>query len=1025
MLTCTLAMAQRDVSGRVVNEKGDAIPFASVKVKGKNTGTSADGDGKFSFKANIGETIIVSYQKIQKEYDIKNLQMGDLSLNVLNKGNELVTVTGTLGRVVQKKELGYSTAKISNDLLTQSSPISIASGLQGKVSGVNIATINNGVFADVKINLRGIRSLTGDNNPMFLLDGSPTPISYLASINPNDIIDLNIIKGSAGAGIYGPEARNGVIIVTTKKGGRTEKATITVSNTTQLEKIAFLPKFQTQFGSGGYGDFIPYENWSWGPAYDGAIVDLGRPLADGSQQKGIFTALPGERQAFFNTGITTQNDLSFAVKDFFLSVQDANIKGSVPDDVNRRTGIRVNASKEYGRIKIGYGVNYIQTNYNIFDDNAMSNYNTANNVGLNGGLMNLIFNTPAHIPITSYKDFKNNPYAGYNGYFNDYGLNPYFAIDNWRLKGRNDEIISNLNLNFKVNNWLNLTWRGSGNARFDNRQSTSKGEIPSAYARSARSFKDVPGTVTETSIRTSRVQSEFYATASKSFNNIKVGGVLGHSYRQDEAKTNRLGVSNLVVPELYNVGNRTGEIINPLNTFSLKRLNAVYGSLNFGYKGWANVEVTGRYEQTSVLDNSSNSYFYPGVNVSLVLSEAIEALQNSNTISYLKLRALWNKTANAEIAPYSLSPTFGQASGFPYGSLAGFTAGNRTFDPLLKPEFIDSKELGFELSLLKNKINLEVSAYKQDNTDQIIPISLSSTTGYTSANVNAASFINKGLEIDLKLTPFLKLGDFNFSINANASYNTTEVTKVFQGLDRVSIGGFTNLAENFAIVGQPAYVFLATDYLRDNSGHVIVNSATGYPSKDPTTRQFGRSNPLWTLGLSPTLRYKGLSFSVVGEYKGGHSAYNSIGNDMAWTGVSAATAKNGRQRFVFPNSVIADPANPGKYITNTNVTVSNVNDFYTGVFRDVASNFITSAASWRIREVALSYDFNMTRSKLNKVIKGASVSVNARNLFLWVPKSNEYSDPDFNFTSGNVSGVTTSQINPPTRIIGANLTITF
>ncbi len=1024
MLTCTLAMAQqRDVSGRVVSDKGEAIPFASVKIKGKNTGTTADADGRFVLRATIGETLVVSSQKNQKEFEITSLQIGDLALPVSALSNEVVVVTGTLGISRQKKELGYSTTKIGNELLTQASPVNVANGLQGKVSGVNIASINNGVFNDVKINFRGIRSLTGDNNPMLLLDGAPTPLSYFSSLNPNDIVDVNLIKGTAGAMIYGPEARNGVLIVTTKKGGKSDKPVITVSNTTQFENIAFLPKFQSQFGSGGYGDYIPFENWSWGPAYDGSIRDLGKPLENGDQQKVVYAAKPSERRKFFNTGITTQNDISFSVKDFFLSVQDAKIRGIVPDDVNRRTSLRLNTGREYGRLKVGFGINYIQQNFDVFDDNAMSNYNAGLNVGLNGGLMNLIFNTPSHIPITSYKDFKNNPFATYSGYFNDYGHNPYFALDNWRLKGRRDELVTNMNLNFKVNSWLNLTWRGSGNARFANSSNTSKGEIPTPYSITNRSFKAVPGAVGESSSRTSRAQTEFFASINKTFNDWKVTSLLGHVYRQNDSKATNSNAGNLVVSELFAFGNRTGELQGS-NPFSRTRLNAFYGSLGFGYKGWANVEFTARYEKTSVLDPSQNSYFYPGVSASLVLSDAVEVLKNSSKISYLKLRALWNKTANADIAPYSLAAVFGQASGFPYGNLPGFTAGNATANPLLKPEFIDSKEIGMEISFLRNKINFEVSAYTQDNTDQITPVQVSSATGYTNLTVNAASFTNKGLDFDLKLTPLVKMGDFNLSFNVNASYNDSKVTKVYEGLDRIFIGGFTDAA-NYAIVNQPAFVFLAADYLRDDKGRVIVNAGTGYPSQNPETKQFGRTAPLWTVGLSPTIRYKGFSFTVVGEYKGGHYAYNSIGDDMAWTGVSAATARNGRQRFVFPNSVIADPANAGKYIPNTNITISNVNDFYTGVYRDVASNFITSAASWRVREVALAYDFDLSRSSFKKVIKGASLSINARNLLLFVPKSNEYSDPDFNFTTGNAGGVTTSQINPPTRIIGANITITF
>jgi hypothetical protein len=250
----------------------------------------------------------------------------------------------------------------------------------------------------------------------------------------------------------------------------------------------------------------------------------------------------------------------------------------------------------------------------------------------------------------------------------------------------------------------------------------------------------------------------------------------------------------------------------------------------------------------------------------------------------------------------------------------------------------------------------------------------------------------------------------------------------------VFAGGFDNFASNYAIVGQPAFVFNATDYLRDSvTGRVIVDPATGYPSQDPNTKTFGRTMPLWIVGLSPSISWKGLNLSVVGEYRGGHYAYHNIGPDMAWTGISYATGRNNRERFVFPNSVYDDGT--GKYVTNTDVTIANVNDFYTGVYRDVASNFITSAASWRIREVSLGYSIPTGILGNQKIIKGATFTLNARNLALWLPKTNEYTDPDFNFSgsgnnftntgNSNSSGVNTSQINPPSRIFGANITLTF
>lgn len=1024
MLFSAFAFAQvRTVTGQVKDKKGSPVPFANISIKGTNTGVSADEKGNFRIDAQPGQVLVVSSTGFTpQESTIGTDAVISVIMEEGVKDIQEVVVTA-LGIQRQKKELGYATTRVSNAEVNKGSAVNIANGLQGKVSGLNVTTVNNGVFEDVKINLRGIRSLTGNNNPLLVIDGVPVDLRFLSSLNPNDVNEVTVLKGASSAALYGPDARNGVILVTTKKGTRADKPVVTLSSSVQMSSISFFPKFQNEFGAGGYGEYTPYENWSWGPAYDGSIKPIGHELPDGSIQEVTYSALKDERKKFFNTGVTFQNGVSLAAKDFFISIQDANIKGIVPDDENRRTGIRVNTSKEYGRFRVGFNVNYIQSNYNIFNDVAMGDYHRSMNVGLNGGLMNLIFNTPAHIPIRSYKDFENNKFADYNGYFNDYGLNPYFAMDNWRQKGKNEDLITNIDLTYKATNWLSFTYRAAATVQNITATATSKGEIPTAYGLS-RSFTSIPGSVDERSYRASRISSEITANFTKTFGDFKLSAIAGQYVRQTDTKDNRVGGNNLVVPELFNPGNRTGELTGSSST-SRTRLNSYFGSVGLNYKGWANVEVTGRNDKVSVLSPDNNSYFYPAVNGSLVVSDLVTVLSNSRVISYLKVRGGWNKTGNADVDPYLLSPTYAPASGFPYGSLPGFTAENTTTDPRLKPEFINSTEVGFELGLLRNRINFEATYFYQDNTDQIVSVRVSDATGFKNTRVNAASFVNKGVELDLKLTPLVPFRNGRVDVKVNATYNETEVTSVYQDLKELFIGGFDNFAGNYAIVGNPAFVFKATDYMRDEQGRVIVDAGTGYPVADPNTATFGRTQPQWIVGINPTVNWKNFNFSVLAEYRGGHMAYHGIGSDMAWTGVSAATAANHRERFVFPNSVYEDPSSPGKYIANTDVAIANVNDFYTGVYRDVASNFLTSAASWRIREAAISYEVPAKFLGKQNIIKGLDIAVNARNLFLWVPKSNVYTDPDFSFSTGNSSGVNVSTINPPVRTYGASVNVRF
>src|SRR5262245_60256241 len=292
ILCCsTLVLAQqRQITGKITDKNGQPVSGATIQIRGTNTGTSAGTDGSFTINAKTGDVLEISAVNFANTTMTVGTAstIGTVSLEA--KVNVMTEVVVTaLGIQRQKKELGYSTARVSSAELTKAKAVNVANGLQGKVSGLNITTVNNGVFEDVKINLRGIRSLTGNNNPMLLLDGMPVSLGYLSSLNPNDINDINVLKGSSAAAIYGPDARNGVLVVTTKRGSRNDVPIVTVSNSTQLSSVSFYPKFQYQFGSGGYGDYIPYENWSWGPEFDGTVRDLGRPLEDGSQQKVVYS----------------------------------------------------------------------------------------------------------------------------------------------------------------------------------------------------------------------------------------------------------------------------------------------------------------------------------------------------------------------------------------------------------------------------------------------------------------------------------------------------------------------------------------------------------------------------------------------------------------------------------------------------------------------------------------------------------------------------------------------------------------
>jgi len=358
VLSGSLAFSQSEVvTGKVTDQAGQPVPFATVRVKGTKIGTSADADGNFTIKANSNEILVISGTGITgKEFPVGDGK--NLNIVVAHQAAAMAEVVVTsLGIQRQAKELGYATATVSNKTLTEAKSVNIAQGLNGKVSSLNITTVNSGVFENAKINIRGIRSLTGNNQPMLVVDGAPTPLGYLSSIPPDDVQDVTILKSSASAALYGPDAVNGVLVITTKKG--TRRPTVTVNSTVQAQNVSFFPKLQKDFGMGAgeivnpngtYG-YVPYENQQYGPKFDNSIQPIGPVLENGDQQSGPYNnAHYQDKIKFWNTGLTVQNSVSVSGEDFYLSLEDANIKGLEEDGVGEKDR-KKKKKKENSRIE--------------------------------------------------------------------------------------------------------------------------------------------------------------------------------------------------------------------------------------------------------------------------------------------------------------------------------------------------------------------------------------------------------------------------------------------------------------------------------------------------------------------------------------------------------------------------------------------------------------------------------------------------------------------------------------------------
>ena len=1022
----------RTVTGRVLaSDTGGPLDVASVAVRGFTTlGTYTDENGRFSIAnvpANATTIVIGTVGYVTQEIDITGRNSIEVTLQSDAVSLNEIVVTA-LGIQRQSKELGYATAKIGSEDLTGARGSDASSALIGKVSGLQINLSGYGLDAATRVTLRGSRSFRGNNQAMLILDGVPADLDMLQRLNPNDIDNVSVLKGGSAAALYGSSAANGVIYVTTKRGDR-GRPRITYSFTTRIsDATAYLPKWQTRFGGGadhpttGLPDYDPTENQQYGPEYDGSTVEIGSPLYDptnptgpGRQLYGIYSAKNGTRESFYKLGVELQNNISYASGDenssFFFSYQRVDATTQTPGDKGVRQNIRFSGAKKYGIIKLSATMNY----------NSSRNQTATNSTAGIYALMSMGVDRDLRL----YKDWRNteggrpDEWVGSN-YYN----NPYFEVDMARRDRRQDRFSTNVDLTVQPLKWLTLVGRASVNVNTTvSEDRTYAWNYNTAWAsKVSRSFGSAKrySSLSTSNANSQQVSLDFMAqTENRLTKDLMMNGLLGWSARDNFSANRAVSGSNFALDDFFNVKNRTGEL-GGSNSWEQRRNISAYGSLRFGFKKWAFLELTGRNDWTSLLAPANWSFFYPGANASVVLSDAIPSIKNEY-ISHLKVRATAAKTGTVNMDVYNLYDLANPASNYPYGSLSSYTISANIRNPYIKPEFTTEFEVGAEIGFLKDRITLEAAVYQATTNNQTVNVSIPYSSGYATMYMNAGEMRGRGLELDLRLTPLFKIGDFRWNMSANFTMQESVVTEIYGGLDEFAYN--SSYGNFFAAVGQPYPWFKASDWLRDDQGRVVVNANTGYPSTAPGLVDIGTTVPKHILGVSSRLRWKGFELNVTADYRGGHIARFQQESDMLFQGTSYVSSLMGRQRFVFPNSVVEVN---GNYVPNTAITTnSGGRNFWTSAYSSVAYSQIASASSWKIRELSLRYDLPEKLLSRTKIIQGASISFVANNLAMWTPKTNYWGDPDMYSTgSGNAPGYQ-SMGRSGTRTFGFDVTVRF
>jgi len=1015
-------------------DDGSPLPGVNVILKGTTNGTGTDSEGNYTINVpSTGGTLVFSFIGLtSQEIEIGTKTKIDAQMaSDVTQLNEVVVTAG--GLVVQRRELGNMATTVQASDITQGKAANAVAGLQGKVPGLLVSAVSSGVNPNYRVVLRGNRSLLGNNQALLVLDNIITPIEVLGNLNPEDILDIQVLNGAGAAALYGSDASNGALIVTTKRGVA-GKAEIKIAQTTTLERVSYLPQLQEEFGSGTTPDtppvYTPYENQQYGPRFDGTMREIGKPLADGSIQTTPYSATNG-RNGFWEPGMMNQTDLSMSSGDdkgsVFAALQYFKQNSTVPYDKYNRYSFRVNLDRSISeKVKLLVSTNYVAGKYDISwqTGNAFTN----------------VLMSPANVDIRKYEDWRNDPFSNPNGYYNEYFDNPYFTLANNREDRRDNYLQAAFDIRWNPIKPLTFTARlGLSNRNNYRKQYTGK-FIYSDYTKSisGSSKTDDVGFVSDDNRTRNQLVGDLLAEYNtKLGDNFSMTLVGGFQSRENTDKWLGVSANGLVISGVYNTTNaqnNIGGVLMGNQIMNERNLRAtqfgVYIDGRFGFKEWAYLHFTGRNDWRSVLAKENRSFFYPAVDVSIILSDAISSLKESNLIDALKIRGGYSKVGQVNIDPYQLASTFNPGYGYPFASGGGFGLSNLLVSPDLEPEMTTSLEAGFDLDLKKYSANIGATVYQSSTVDQTIPIQISSASGFNEFLTNVGEVENKGFEGYLQFTPIETATGFRVSLRGTYTFNQNEVISLSQGSDLLILPNSVGNARVVAKVGAPFPFLQVTKYTRTDDGKVIVNPYTGFPSTDGSYHDAGTTAPTQIVGLTGEVKYKNFKLAATAEYRTGHVVYNSITTAFDFSGAGIRTAWFNRDRFVVPNSVYEDPENPGTYIENTNITTATGGaDFWTDGTRNtgIGENYTNSAAFWKVREISLRYDFPSALVSSTGFIKGASLSVQGRNLFIWTPKTNIYTDPEFsaNGVDSNAIGFTNVNLTPPARYIGGTISLTF
>ena len=1029
-----LAVVQQanKVTGTVKDALGPIIG-ASVMEKGTSNGTITDMDGKFSLNVRSGATLVISYVG----YKPKEVKASQSSLNiVLEEDSKMLSevVVTALGIKRERKALGYGIDEVKGDAFTKAKETNVINSMAGRVPGLVVSQTAGGPAGSTRVILRGSTEMTGNNQPLYVIDGVPLDnTNYgsagtsggfdlgdgISSINPDDIENMSVLKGPAAAALYGSRASHGVILITTKKANGKEKLTVEYNGTLTFDtQLAKWHDVQDVYGMGSNGtysiDAVSNTNKSWGPKADGSNM---LKYFDGVERP--YLIIPDNASEFFRTGLTASNTAIIGATNGNTGVRftytDMRNKDIVPKTHMSRDIFNLRANTSLANVDFDFSANY--TRENVKNRPALGD--SKSNIGKN--LMTLA-TTYDQEWLKTYQD-ERGEYANWNG-MDPYNVNPYWDIyknsndskkDQFRFNGK---AVWNINKHLKVQGTVGteLNW-----FIFEDYKAPT---TPGYEA----------GRLQNSNFRNRMYNFEVLGLYNNSWGDFDFNGTLGGSVYKVNNLTTLTTAKDMQIRDVVALMS-FNEISMEQNSYR-KQINSVYGAVNVGWKHMLYLDATLRGDQSSTLSVDNNVYVYPSFSGSFVFSELTKL---GDLMPYGKLRMSWAQVGS-DTDPYQLGLVYTKSKfaypGYTIGSIYNNTIPNKD----LKPTKTNSFEMGLEMKFLKNRIGLDVTYYTQSSKNQIMGMASSWTSGYTYRLINAGEIQNKGIEIALNTRP-IQVKDFSWDLNLNFSKNSNKVKKLVDGMDMFELEKAPWLDVQVAAkVGENFGSIVGPDFKRSPNGDVLISAQTGLPEYDKSNHVLGNASWDWTGGASTTLTYKNLSLSAIFDVKVGADLYSMSARAAYESGKSKETLA-GREEWYMseeqrqaagiakgsaawkPTAGFVAPGviDNGDGTYRANDIRINPEDYWMSVSRNAPSMFIYDNSYVKCRELTLSY--NVPKLWLKDVVKGLTLSFVARNPFI-VWKNIPNIDPDSNYNNTTGMGMEYGSL-PSRKSYGFNVNVKF